>query len=426
VPSALLKKVWSLRNLERAWRIVSENARNSKSEEVKKEIEEFREEAPQRLRSLSGRLSAGTFKFPPARGIAIPKLDKHGKKDKSKFRPIVLADVESRIVQRSILDALLTVPDLQKYVNTPYSFGGVRKASEKDLAAVPAAISAALDCIQAGANFVACADISKFFTRIPKGIVTTIVADAVKDDEFMDFFRKAIAVELSNMAELREKSDAFPIYDIGVAQGSSLSPFLGNILLFEFDCAMNEGDCNCLRYVDDVIILAPTRQATRARLRKAEQLLAKFQMSFGPEKSSKTPISVSESFEFLGIELSNGLIRPSGKSQTKFLSSLATVFDESRKAIIAHKKKMSFKKSNSLISTLRRVDGITQGWGKHYRFCNDMATIQSIDSKISDMVRSYIGVYSAAIASIEEVGRRNLLGVELLGQMERKPFQWPK
>ena len=71
------------------------------------------------------------------------------------------------------------------------------------------------------------------------------------------------------MAGLREKFEAFPIGDIGVAQGNSLSPLLGNIILHSFDRAMNEGDCRCVRYIDDFIILAPTRKAALARMQKA-------------------------------------------------------------------------------------------------------------------------------------------------------------
>jgi hypothetical protein len=43
MPSVLMKKVRGVRHLERAWRVIEENARSSKSEDVKKEIEAFRE-----------------------------------------------------------------------------------------------------------------------------------------------------------------------------------------------------------------------------------------------------------------------------------------------------------------------------------------------------------------------------------------------
>ena len=74
-------------------------------------------------------------------------------------------------------------------------------------------------------------------------------------------FREAIDVELSNMAQLRDKAVDFPIENIGVAQGNSLSPLLGNIILADFDRVMNEGDCRCVRYIDDFIILAPSKKA---------------------------------------------------------------------------------------------------------------------------------------------------------------------
>ena len=63
--------------------------------------------------------------------------------------------------------------------------------------------------------------------------MTKIVMDAVKDQEFIDLFTRAITVELENMAQLREAANAFPIEDIGVAQGNSLSPLLGNLILYD-------------------------------------------------------------------------------------------------------------------------------------------------------------------------------------------------
>ena len=171
-----------------------------------------------------------------------------------------------------------------------------------------------------GANFTICADISKFFTKIPKSAVTEIIAAAVPDDDFVDLFKRAIAVELSNMAELREKANAFPTHDIGVAQGNSLSPLLGNILLFDFDSEMNDGDCRCIRYIDDIIILGPSKKAVIARFKKARRILAKYDMDFGSAKTSGVPVAVTATIEFLGIELSNKFIRSPLRSHKRDLS----------------------------------------------------------------------------------------------------------
>jgi hypothetical protein len=52
--------------------------------------------------------------------------------------------------------------------------------------------------------------------------------------------------------------------------------------------------------------------------------------------------------------------------------------------------------------------------------------MESIDEKISAMQREYIGIYADTIRLVAPKQRRNLLGVSLLSEMERKPFQWPK
>jgi RNA-directed DNA polymerase len=53
--------------------------------------------------------------------------------------------------------------------------------------------------------------------------VTSIIREAANDAAFMQFFEKAIHVELSNMAELHRHVDNFPIEDIGVALGNSMT-----------------------------------------------------------------------------------------------------------------------------------------------------------------------------------------------------------
>ena len=424
--SPLLRKVWSIRSLARAWQVIQDNSRTSKSQDVKKEVDDFRENAAQNLRSISSRLSAGSFQFLPAKGIPIPKRDAADKIIPGKFRPIVLANIESRIVQRSILEALISVPELQKYVHTAHSFGGIRKQSKEDVSAVPAAITATLQAIGNGSNFLISADIEKFFTRIPKSKILPIVSGAVNDLEFMKLFESAIAVELSNMAALKEKAETFPIYDIGVAQGNSLSPLLGNILLFDFDNQMNEGDCRCIRYIDDILILGPSKKAVKARLKRATRHLTQFGMLFGNSKTLSEPISVNSPFEFLGIELNNGIIRPSEKAQKKFLGSLNKNFTESQKSFRESKSGKSLKKEQSLLSTLRRVDGILLGWGKHYRFCNDKILMKNIDERVSKEIRKYLDEYSRFVTPSDSMRRRELLGVELLQKIQQKPLIWPK
>lgn len=432
--SALLKRVYSLRNLEDAWRVICRNGKTSKSEKVRIEIEQFSEDANHNLRSLMVRLSKSTFRFQPAKGIRVPKLDEHGRKT-GKFRPIVLAPVESRIVQRALLNVLVEIPALQTFTHTPYSFGGLRSksksghgagiSSDDKLAAVPAAIRAVLDEIKNGAKFVACADIKSFFTQISKTHVIEKISSAVHDPELISFLKEAMHVELSNMAELREGARAFPIEDVGVAQGNSLSSLLGNIALAEFDRVMNENDCRCIRYIDDIIILAPTEKAANARLSLAVKQLAKLNMEFSSEKSSTRAQSVNAGFMFLGIEIMPGIIRPSKKARDKFIASVTAEFSKSQKIYENVDKSEAVQKTQSLIATLKRVDGMIDGWGKHYWFCNDHTTFANLDQKLGDMIGTFLGSYASARDKLGTKYRRSLLGIVELTSMARNPFTYP-
>ncbi|MDP3512693.1 MAG: reverse transcriptase domain-containing protein [Sulfuritalea sp.] len=368
--------------------------------------------------------------------MPVPKFDSKGKKT-GKVRPLVLAPVESRIVQRAILNVLVEIPGVKPFVKTPYSFGGIRSDKAKHLpdggkipraeraSAVPAAIKAVLDSIGEGARFVACADIEAFFTRIPKSKVTAIVQHATGDSAFTSFFEDAIAVELENIDNIRRSGGDWPIEDIGVAQGNSLSPLLGNMILAAFDKEMNKGDCRCIRYIDDFIILAPTLKAATARLRRAEGLLKDLGMKMSPEKSSKAGCSINDGFDFLGINFCPGAIRPGQKAQAKFLTSVETLFDNGRRSLIAVQEGKFSERTHTLLGTLRRLDGMIDGWGKHYWFCNDEQIWRNIDAKVSESIGRFIGLYADVRDNSVKDRRQGLLGVAELVRLEREPFAYP-
>lgn len=416
----LIRKVRSLKSLEAAWRTVRSNGFTSKSLEVQKEVRQFDDDAYGKLRSLQARLVHNSFQFPPARGVPIPKANK---KD---IRPIIVADVESRIVQRAILNTMQSIEALRSFFRNPNSFGGIKRGENNELAAVPAAIKSVLHAIGAGGSYVVCADISAFFTCISKSAVTDLITPAVGDPEFMELFRRAISVELSNLTALRKLASRFPTEDIGVAQGSALSPMLGNIILAEFDRLMNDDDCWCRRYIDDFIVLGPSQASVMKKLRLAKSILGNLGMQLSLEKTSRQAISVARGFEFLGIEFNNGFIRPASKARTKFLADLRDTFATGRKALVAYQNGQPLPKSAALLGTLKRVDGVIQGWGKHYRFCNDERCFRNLDTEVGQLIREYLGLYGDTRRDTGPDKAAPMLGVELLGAQERTPFAWPK
>jgi RNA-directed DNA polymerase len=431
VKKTILEQIRSSDSLYASWRAVFENARNSQSLDIRKEIEEFSENPLQKIRKLNWQLARNRYSFGKARGAPISKKDADGKTIAGKYRPIVIPKLEARIVQRSILEIISGLPAVNAVIATPYSFGGIRKSKSKDnsIAAVPAAISAVLQSIGGNRKFVVAADIKAFFTRIKRLRATDQLSKLVgADEELRMFLQEATNVELENLAALTEgkKHELFPTHDLGVAQGNSLSPLLGNLILSKFDTLMNTGDCSCIRYIDDFLIIAPTKKAAFARLKKAKAILSELDMSLSEEKSSREPISVENSFEFLGVELSNGFVRPAQKSRRKIIESIQRELDNSAKAMRDIASKGSLQKNNSLVGTLRRVDGMISGWGKHYKFCNDLNVFKNIDSETRGLIRAFLGQYRDVREQLGESSYSKLLGIEEIAALKFEPLAWPK
>ncbi len=427
----LTKSVWSIGNLESAWRVIQHNGRSSKSIGVRAEIERFAEDPSKSLRSLRHRLSRGQFKFPAATGVPIAKRDATGRRT-GKVRPIVLAPVESRIVQRAILNILQHFKPLARYFDTPYSFGGIRSSRDKNtesreesLSAVPGAIKCVLDEIGSGAKYVICADIRAFFTRVPREDVISVISETVNDEEFVDLLRKAVTTELDNMAELRAQADLFPIGDIGVAQGNSLSPLFGNVALFDFDAEMNMGDCRCIRYIDDFIIMAPTARAANIQLKRASKILAGKSMELSLEKTSRAAVPIERGFEFLGIEVIPGLVRPSRRARSQLITKVDNIFSGALKKYKGLLKEGKFDEMPTFVSVIREVDGVVNGWAKHYWFCSDSQILKDIDLEVERRASQFFGSFSVIKSKVPKGHVLRLWGVSSATSGKRTPFKYP-
>lgn len=85
---------------------------------------------------------------------------------------------------------------------------------------------------------------------------------------------------------------------VGVLQGSPLSPLLANIYLHSFDVNLTRAGFRLVRYADDWIILAPTQQQAELAYNQAVVSLKRLHLSINPQKTAlRQP---GESFEWLG------------------------------------------------------------------------------------------------------------------------------
>ncbi|MES9850926.1 MAG: reverse transcriptase domain-containing protein [Candidatus Thiodiazotropha sp. L084R] len=411
----LYDKVRTQRALEKAWRVVRANGIISKSETTRREVNEFDVQSHKHINRIYRQLLENRFEFQPSEGIL------HQKPGKASKRPIVKSPIENRIVQRSTLDTLQSHPPLEKYFKTETSFGGIKNRSVSD------AIRRTYETIQSGAEYYIRSDIQSFFTKIPKPTVISIIQSVTNDSTFIDLLVKAVNVELLNMEQLGTDIDNFPIYELGVAQGSCLSPLLGNILLYEFDKKMNKGDITCFRYIDDFIILAPNKKAINASFKRATRLLNEHGLTaYSPkEDSDKAEVGKSKSgFSFLGCDIRPGIIRPNKKSQKRLLTNIDTVFTKSTS--LMSNPELLAKKHITVTETLNNVSNIMKGWGNQYSYCNDINLLNNIDKIVDEKISTYLTSYSRYRNNFKQSGkllsRRRLLGVHLLSDSKRKPI----
>jgi retron-type reverse transcriptase len=97
--STLYGRLRSLRNLDRAWQAIRANSATSTSRQTKDEVAEFAKNVYGNLRRIQARLKKNRYEFAPAKGVSI-------KREGKRPRPLVLACVQDRVVQRAILQVL--------------------------------------------------------------------------------------------------------------------------------------------------------------------------------------------------------------------------------------------------------------------------------------------------------------------------------
>lgn len=412
--SEYCKQVRLTKNLWTAWRHVFRASLKSASDANREAAWEFDAKAATRLDRIQRQLTKGQFKFKPSRGI--PKKRK-GKNP----RPIVDAPLSNKIVQRSILTVAQEIPTVKEAVKNPASFGalegrGVRHAME-----------AIVGAVEDGAQFYARSDIQDFFSNIPKAYVRSALNELVADLDFVELFMQALEVELENLQELGANKEFFPLHEIGIAQGCCLSPFVGNLLLREFDRKMNCRGISCFRYVDDFVIIGPDQKKVKKAFSSARNSLNSIGLQvYDPyiesEKAKSGPIQTG--FEFLGCNIKPGMISPSKKARLGILRKVIAIRQESERA-------MSDPSANSgyrlaLSHCLARISNTIRGWGNQYAFCNDGIALEQLDQKINTeidkLLRKFRKKYKLARANNDSETLRRLLGVHLLVDCNRDPI----
>ncbi len=129
----------------------------------------------------------------------------------------------------------------------------------------------------------------------------------------------------------------------GTPQGSALSPLLANIYLHPFDMALTAQGLKLVRFVDDFVIMCPSRQDAERALELTRRQLAVLRLELHAEKTRI--VDYHDGLAFLGQAL---LPRQRGPRMTDGLASFAQAEQVLRDA--ASHMRRSFQRGNGHVS----------------------------------------------------------------------------
>ena len=346
-------------------------------------------------------------------------------------RPIAIATLRNRVVQRAILQALQPrkARDLRD-ISTRYEtkidprigrindinrskygvggllrpYGGVRPAIER-----------ITNAINGGAHYFFQSDIKAFFTKIPTQDVVDFVRQETKDDRLSNLFAEGLEVNLANKDELHTYADLFPSDGIGVAQGSSLSAFAGNVLLYDLDHDLNTGGVTAVRYIDDILMVSQSEDELEAVIDLAKTRLQGYGFTLykpvpGSEKAARG--ECSQSFNFLGCTIQPNRCVPSNASLERLNKDMAATLSASKAAInelIQKGKPLDPKQTQSAV--LQTIGKKTSGWQRSFAFCTDVQPFRQLDANLAKKITDYENWLSRKVRNLDVADKLMILGI---------------
>lgn len=261
--------------------------------------EQYGEGLEGNLRDLHTRMKEGRYRHQPIRRVHIPKAP-------GKTRPIGISTVEDKVVQNALTMVLGAIYE-QDFLDCSYGFRPGRSAHDA-LRTINAA------CMRGEVNWVLEADIESFFDSIDRKKLMEMLRQRVNDESFMRLVGKCLHVGVLD-------GEGYSEPDVGTAQGSTLSPMLGNVYLHHVLDVWLEREVRtrlrgkvCLvRYADDLVIGFERREEAEMVMGMLHQRMAEYGLRLHPEKTRLVPFERPPegqdggkgpgTFDFLGFTL---------------------------------------------------------------------------------------------------------------------------
>ena len=213
-------------------------------------IEEALPYLQEHQQELTNRIYRGKYTPSPVRRVEIPKPD-------GGVRKLGIPTVIDRTLQQAITQQLVPIYE-PLFTDGSYGYRPNRDAK--------GAILKVKEYAEQGYTYAVVLDLSKYFDTINHEILINLLRKNVKDERVVQLIKRYLKSGVMENGVVIETEEGSP-------QGGNLSPLLANIYLNEFDWEFLKRGVPCIRYADDIVLLAKSRKASERLLESSTRYL---------------------------------------------------------------------------------------------------------------------------------------------------------
>lgn len=352
----ILGKILDKDNLNRAYKRVKANkgapgVDGMTIEEVPPWLKEHNHELVERIRK-------GKYSPSPVRRVEIPKPD-------GGMRKLGIPTVVDRIIGQAMAQQLMPI---YEPLFSDNSFGYRPGRGAKD------AIQRIKGYAEQGYTKAVELDLSKYFDTLNHTILLNLLRKQIKDERVIQMVKRYLKSGVMENGVETETEEGSP-------QGGNLSPLLANVYLNEFDWEFSKRGVPCIRYADDIVLLARSERAAERLLETSTKYLEEtLKLKVNREKSRTVSVFAIRKFKYLGFSFGKNAkgiyIRVHAKSWKKAKDKLRLLTSRSR--------------CGSIVRTMEKIKVYMRGWLNYYGIADMKNNIEDLNGWLYRRIRMCI------------------------------------